>query len=64
MAWVGKALTVVQTTRDTSINMNESKLATIEQIEEFLSASADIDFKANAVPTPMLTIRLRIQARG
>jgi hypothetical protein len=46
------------------INMNESKLATIEQIEEFLSASADIDFKANVVPTPKLTIGLRIQARG
>jgi hypothetical protein len=30
------------------INMNESKLSTIEQIEEFLSASADIEFKANA----------------
>ena len=30
------------------INMNESKLTTIEQIEEFLSASADIEFKANA----------------
>lgn len=30
------------------INMNETRLCTIEQIEEFLSASAEVDFSAHA----------------
>jgi len=29
------------------INMNETRLCTIEQIEQFLSASAQIDFSAH-----------------
>ena len=46
------------------INMNESKLTTIAQLEEFLSASASIEFKPDAEAVTANAMRTSARCSG